>query len=156
MEHRWGQREQIDLPIHITGTTCDTIAGRLSDLSLSGAFIEVDMDVRVLCRLHVATIVPRPLAPNTVSLYAHVIRKEYRGVGVEWSSFAPATYRALIDLASRRRDSRKRPAGSRPHWVNVPGNEEVAATSPLVDERLRSGDAWRAPTTHAELITRVC
>jgi hypothetical protein len=133
MEHRWGQRVRIDLPIRIKGTAFGRIGARLSDLSLSGAFIEVDLDVRILCQIKVATIVPHSLAPNTESLDAHVIRKEYRGIGIEWAGFAPATYRMLLALASQWRDAQRRLADSRLLWVYVAMHEEVAATPGIAE-----------------------
>lgn len=133
MEHRWGQRVGIDLPIRIKGTAFGRIGARLSDLSLSGAFIEVDLDVRILCPIKVATIVPHFLAPNTESLDAHVIRRDHRGIGIEWAAFTPATYRLLLTLASRWQDAQRKLADSRLLWVDVARREEVAATPGITE-----------------------
>jgi PilZ domain-containing protein len=138
MEHRWGQRERVDWPIRISGNTFENTVGRLRDFSLSGAFVEMNMDIRIFCRLQVATMASRLVARKVVSLDAHVIRKEYRGVGIEWSASAPAAYHMLIKLASRWREAQNRPADSRPHWLSVARREEATATHQWIcDDRRR-------------------
>lgn len=113
MEHRWGQRVRIDLPIRIKASTFGYIRARLSDLSLSGAFIEVNTDVRILCQIQVTLAMPALPMQHSVPLDAHVVRKQDSGIGIEWAHFEQATFRALHGIAFRWRDGQHRPADSR-------------------------------------------
>jgi PilZ domain len=137
MEHRWGQRVRVDWPVRIKGKTFNRLRARLSDLSLSGAFIQVDMDVRILCRLQVALNVSH-LTPNAVSLHAHVVRKGYRGVGIEWAALAPATYRSLLRMASRWRSGQQTDNDPRPLWRLATQDQEMAITTPGIADGLCS------------------
>jgi hypothetical protein len=129
MEHRWGQRVQIDLPIRIEGNSFQSISARLSDLSLSGAFIEVDLDVRLLCRLQAVAVVSGRFQPATKSFDAHVIRKASRGIGIEWSAFSPADFRRLIRFASQFRSAQQKhkPAHAHRRYPGRP-NEHGSAS----------------------------
>jgi hypothetical protein len=129
MEHRWGQRVRIDLPVRIKGKSFDFICARLTDLSASGAFIEVILDIRILCKIQVAMIVPQGLARGSIPLDARVIRKQPSGIGIEWAAFPPATYGTLHTIATRWQDAQRRLADSRAIWVQVGGAEEMAGAS---------------------------
>ena len=59
MEHRWGERVGVDIPVRITGHPFTVRTGRLSNLSVSGAFIRADVDVRPLSRILVAIELPQ-------------------------------------------------------------------------------------------------
>jgi hypothetical protein len=135
MEHRWGQRVRIDLPIWIKGSAFGKIGARLIDLSVSGAFVAVNVDIRILCQIRVATIVPHLLASNTESLEAHVIRKEYQGIAIEWAAFAPATFRMLLESASQWREAQRRLTDLGRLWVYVAMHEELAATPGMAESR---------------------
>jgi hypothetical protein len=149
MEHRWGQRARVDLPVLIEGRSFDKGDARLSDLSLSGGFVEVDTDVRILCQLQVVVIFPDSLASHALSLDAHVIRKEYRGIGIEWAAFAPAACRTLLRLASRWPHVQRRPADSHAPWVLVDRYEEVAVIPRGIGENRHA--PRRVPYAYSDL-----
>jgi hypothetical protein len=73
---------------------------RLTNLSLSGAFISTQMNVRVLSRLQVFIEVPQDGSQDVVSIAAFVARKSEHGIGVEWCDFAPAVVARLLRDAS--------------------------------------------------------
>ena len=85
MEHRWGRRIDVDIPIHVTlaGTPLMKRA-QLSNLSMTGGLIKADFKFRVLSRVYV---VFGPLLSDlaaTPSLTGYVARDYRHGIGVEW------------------------------------------------------------------------
>jgi uncharacterized membrane protein len=110
MEHRLGQRFVVDIPIHLTLPLLGEVRGRLTNLSLSGAFISTQVNIRVMSRLQVYIEIPGDASPDAVSIAAHVIRKTDHGVGIEWYDFAPAAVAALLrdpTLSVLQRDRRR-------------------------------------------------
>lgn len=96
MEHRWGERVQVDLPVRITAHRFSVIDGRLGDVSVSGALLQADLDVRILARIQV--IIDSPLHPKHRSpvIEAYVARRHRHGIGIEWCQFAPAAVSELL------------------------------------------------------------
>ena len=137
MEHRWGQRVRLDVPIRIKGKTLDWVSGRLIDLSVSGAFIEVDIDIRILCNIQISMILPHQLSPTVTPLDSHVIRKKLLGIGIEWAAFAPATYRAFLSMASQWQDEQCRRTNSLAMWVGAARAEQMTATPQKITDRHR-------------------
>jgi hypothetical protein len=151
MEHRWGQRVRIEMPIRLTGRSFEQTAAKLVDVSLSGAFVVVDRDIRILCQIQVALNVPHILAPNTMSLNAHVIRKEPQGIGIEWASLAPASYATLLRMASLWREedrARAEPPGT---WLQVPSLEPVNA--PRISARRHGPRPARQASRDCKMLT---
>jgi hypothetical protein len=95
MEHRWGQRIRVDLAIRVAGRPYNVRAGRLIDLSASGAYITICTELRLLSRIQIALALPYRLAHPTPMVAAYVARKDKDGVGVEWCEYAP---RAVVEL----------------------------------------------------------
>ena len=102
MEHRWGERVGVDLPVRITGHPFSVRIGRLHNLSVSGAFIKVDYDLRLLSRIQVAIEMPQRSKHEAPVLSAYVARKYKDGIGVEWCEFAPAPIPQLLYSFSAR------------------------------------------------------
>jgi len=94
MEHRWGTRISIDAPVRWYSAAGAERDGRLCNLSLSGAFIRVDVDLRILTPLAVR------IGPALSPLDAYVTRLTREGVGVEWCEFAPPTVARLLKAIS--------------------------------------------------------
>jgi hypothetical protein len=102
MEHRWGERIGADIPVRITGHPFTVRSGRLSNLSVSGAFIRVDVDVRPLARILVAIELPHRTKYDAPTIPAFVARKLKDGIGIEWCEFKPpAICRLLQSFAAR-------------------------------------------------------
>jgi hypothetical protein len=95
MEHRWGERLQVDFPVRVITHRFSVRDGRLVDLSVSGAMIKADFEARLLSRIQVAldlSLWPKHESPI---LEAYVTRRDKHEFGIEWCQFAP---RAVSDL----------------------------------------------------------
>lgn len=90
MEHRWGQRVAVKMPV------CFDIrphaASWMRDVSASGAFIETVPLFPIFSLLHVKFIVDGSIE----SVPAYVARVCGDGMGVEWCTFAPNAICAMI------------------------------------------------------------
>jgi hypothetical protein len=96
MDHRWGRRVQVDVPVRIAAHRFAVRDGRLIDLSVSGALIETDSDARMLTRVQVTLLLPAYPRHEAPTLEAYVARKHGHGIGVEWCEFAPRAIREFL------------------------------------------------------------
>jgi hypothetical protein len=110
MEHRWGERVGVDIPVRITGQPFTVRTGRLSNLSVSGAFIRAEVDVRPLSRIVVAIELPHRPKSDAPMIPAFVARKLKDGIGIEWCEFKPPAINRLLQ-SSTARHYRHRRAG---------------------------------------------
>jgi hypothetical protein len=94
MEHRWGERIRMDMPVRVSANEVAGIRGCIRDLSLSGALLKIDADLR----LHALP----PPSPRPAILLAHVSRKREEIVGLEWCEFAPTVVKDLLRSRSVR------------------------------------------------------
>jgi hypothetical protein len=108
MEHRWGERVGVDIPVRITGHPFSVRTGRLSNLSVSGAFIRADVDVRLLSRIVVAIELPQRPKRDAPLIAAFVARKFKDGIGIEWCEFKPPAVNRLLQSSAARHYRRKR------------------------------------------------
>ena len=110
MEHRWGERFTVDLAVRVAGRPYSVRMGRLVDLSVSGAFIDVAADLRLLSRVQVAiTALPQRLGHPTPMIAAFIARRPKDGVGVEWCEHAPKAVLELLRYVAVHRPERHRP-----------------------------------------------
>lgn len=99
MEHRWGIRYLLDVPVRVEGLPSSLAFARLQNVSSSGAYVATKaapaLDSRVLLELGcgLGTRVGRCRVP------ACVVRRDERGIGVEWCEFAPQPVLAFIATA---------------------------------------------------------
>jgi hypothetical protein len=100
LEHRWGERVPVNIPVHVSAAALDGIAGCMKNLSLSGALMKSDCDLRLNTLIEVRIQVP-PSARVAVVL-AHISRKLKEGVGIEWCEFAPSVVKDLLRSPSVR------------------------------------------------------
>jgi len=89
MEHRWGQRVGVDLPVRIAADPFPQRAGRLANLSASGAFIRTDAELRLLVRVVVVIETQPDSRREAPTIPGYVARKLGDGVGIAWCEFAP-------------------------------------------------------------------
>ncbi len=108
MENRWGQRVGVDIPVRITGQPFAVRTGRLSNLSVSGAFIKAEFQLRLLSRIQVAIELPHCSRHDAPIIAACVARKGKDGVGIEWCEFAPPDISRLLQSFTARRYLRVR------------------------------------------------
>jgi hypothetical protein len=84
MEHRWGERKAIDVPVRFVALPATIGAGRITNVSMTGAFMETQSPVRLLCMLYVEMIHLPKLEGRKRRLSASVVRRTPLGVGIEW------------------------------------------------------------------------
>ncbi len=77
--------------------------GCLASLSVSGAFIRGDYDLRPLARVLVAIDLPPWSTPDAATLAAFVARRYKDGIGIEWCEFAPPHVGKLLQSVTARR-----------------------------------------------------
>jgi hypothetical protein len=87
IEHRWGERVRVDIPFQMTAPVVSGIEGRLMNLSLSGALIQANCDLRVNTLIEIRIQLPAP-SESQALLRAYVARKRGDDVGIEWCDFA--------------------------------------------------------------------
>jgi PilZ domain len=96
MEHRWGHRREISRAVHLGTRSGLASRGRITNVSISGAFIVSPLPVSVFSYVEVqfTAMVNGKRARMTVE--SQVVRKQATGFGVEWCEFAPEAVRALV------------------------------------------------------------
>ncbi|MDP9082364.1 MAG: PilZ domain-containing protein [Pseudomonadota bacterium] len=95
MEHRWGERLQVDIPVRVAVHPYAVRDGKLSNLSVSGAMIRVESDARLFSQIEIAIEIPSFPKHEAPTVGGYVTRKYKEGIGIEWCEFSP---RAISDL----------------------------------------------------------
>jgi hypothetical protein len=93
--NRWGQRIAVDIPVQVAAQASPAIHGHLKNLSLSGALMEADHELRLHAYIEVSIKLPEA-GRSTMKVMARVARKLKDAVGVEWCEFAPNSVRDLL------------------------------------------------------------
>lgn len=84
MEHRWGSRQVIDVPVRFIALPATIGAGRITNVSMTGAFLETRMQLRPMALLYVEMIHRSQEPGRRRRLSASVVRRTELGVGIEW------------------------------------------------------------------------
>ena len=100
LDHRWGERVRVNIPVLVQTNQSTAANGCVQDLSLSGALLKSDSDLRLHTLIEISIAMPPP-STRTAVLKAYVSRKFEQGVGIEWYDFAPNIIRALMRFALR-------------------------------------------------------
>jgi PilZ domain len=98
LEHRWGERIRVNLPVRVLVPGSSAAGGCIKNLSLSGALMNSDCDLRLYSIIEVSIALPPPSSRTSV-IKAHVSRKLKEGVCIEWYEFAPDIVKDLVSLA---------------------------------------------------------
>jgi hypothetical protein len=101
MEHRWGERIRMNLPVQVSADEVAGIRGCIRNLSLSGALLRMNSDLRLHALIEVSVELPQPSQPPAL-LFALVSRKRAGDVGIEWCEFAPTLVKDLLRSPSMR------------------------------------------------------
>ena len=102
LEHRWGGRIKVNIPVRVeSAATSPGAIGCVRNLSLSGALMKSDCDLRLNTLIEVSIALPPPSTRIAV-IKALVSRKCQGGVGIEWYEFAPNIIRDLVRFALQR------------------------------------------------------
>ena len=92
MEHRWGERFKVALPVRIRGACGLAGTGLLINFSVSGALIATSVPAALLSRVRISfglsSMARRRVAQiRDRSFEGQVVRKNAAGFAVEWSEF---------------------------------------------------------------------
>ena len=100
MEHRWGRRVSLQIPVQLISDGAAPALGHLENLSVSGAFVRTGWrgPLGACIELEVLPKASREQRPNRV--LAHVVRSTHEGTALEWCELAPQTVRLLLARAS--------------------------------------------------------
>ena len=95
MEHRWGERIATNVTARVGATAGSFHIARLTDLSVSGAFLRLSLPVD---ELHPIFVEPALNGQKLAGepLEAYVVRSTPEGVGIEWADFGSQTVLQLI------------------------------------------------------------
>jgi PilZ domain-containing protein len=98
MEHRWGHRHEISRAVHLGTRSGLGARGRISNVSISGAFVVSPLPVSLFSYVEVQFTAMVNGKRATMTVDGQVVRKEGAGFGIEWSEFAPEAVRALVTV----------------------------------------------------------
>jgi hypothetical protein len=97
MEHRWGERVDLRLPVELTVSPGHRIRGWLRDISVSGCRVESEVPTEGRHCAEIEVRVFTPSAPQAfVDLHGCIVRRTPTGFGVEWNELCPPDLGALI------------------------------------------------------------
>lgn len=88
MEHRWGERLPIEIPVQLRRLSGAVGAGTITNASGSGAFIRTSLPNPPLARIDILI--------DGHCLAAFAVRNSAEGVGVEWCEWMPEIISALL------------------------------------------------------------
>jgi hypothetical protein len=101
LEHRWGERVKVNIPVRVeAGAALPGANGYMRNLSLSGALMKSDFDLRLNTLIEVSIALPPPSMCTGV-IKAVVSRKLKDAVGIEWYEFGPNIIKDLLRSALR-------------------------------------------------------
>ena len=101
MEHRWGRRIRCDARVRLSAGAGSGAAGRLRNVSLSGAFLETAIELPLFARVGLTVVRDDPLTGHEVEVMASVVRREPDGVGIEWCETPRRSICEVLGCATR-------------------------------------------------------
>jgi hypothetical protein len=84
MEHRWGHRQSTDVAVRFVALPATIGTGRVINVSLSGAFMETQVPLRLLSLIYLEPFGEVRDDDLMSRLVASVVRQTPIGVGLEW------------------------------------------------------------------------
>jgi PilZ domain len=94
--HRWGQRIAVEIPVQVAAHALPAIHGHLKNLSLSGALMRSDHELRLHAYIEISIRLPETGRRSALRVMARVTRNSKDGVGVQWCEFAPSAVKDLL------------------------------------------------------------
>jgi len=95
MEHRWGQRMTCRARVQLSAGAGLSGAGRVRDVSSSGAFIETTLQLPMQARL-MLVVRGNKSATHEIEIAASVARVNRDGIGVEWCETPTGSICAVV------------------------------------------------------------
>ncbi len=99
MEHRWGERMPIYLPVRLDARPKALAPGCIRNASLSGAYIQTSAQLSPGILLDVELGMALLPGGERPCERAWLVRRDAHGLAVEWCEFAPQAIRALVASA---------------------------------------------------------
>jgi hypothetical protein len=84
MEHRWGERIVVDIPVQVSVPPSVIGTGRVVNISISGAWVSGRFDLPPLARAFVVFELVTGGMHETLPIACFVARVRPEGIGVEW------------------------------------------------------------------------
>ena len=98
MEHRWGHRRDINRAVHLETRSGLASRGRITNVSISGAFVITPLPVALFSYIRVQFTGMSHGTRAQMAVEGQVVRKEDGGFAIEWCDFAPEAIRALVTV----------------------------------------------------------
>jgi hypothetical protein len=95
MEHRWGKRTPCQARVRLCTGDDSSAAGRVRDISSSGAFIETALELGEGAPVTLLML-GNESAPRAVEVAAIVVRREPDGLAVEWCETPAGSVCAMV------------------------------------------------------------
>jgi len=96
MEHRWGQRSNVQAAVRLRMAGGAAANGYLQNLSVSGAFVHTRVSAPIGARLELEFPLTHRSGHHLPSASAYVARRTTEGIGIEWCDLAPPLALALL------------------------------------------------------------
>ena len=100
MEHRWGERIVVDIPVQVSVPPLVIGTGRITNISISGAWISGRFDLPPLARDFVVFDFSVGGVREALPIACFVARVRPEGMGVEWRELAPQIVSDLMLFAT--------------------------------------------------------
>jgi hypothetical protein len=100
MEHRWGERFEVDIPVQVSVPPLIIGSGRVRNVSISGAWISGRFDLPPLARAFVVFEMMLGGQREQLPIACYVARIRPDGIGVEWRELAPQIVSDLMLFAA--------------------------------------------------------
>lgn len=84
MDHRWGRRQSTQLVVDVVAKSGARGNGRVTNVSLTGAYLETPMTLRVFSLVYLEPANKQRPSGKCTRIAASVVRRDSRGVGLEW------------------------------------------------------------------------
>lgn len=98
MEHRWGKRIALKTPVRLITGAGEFMLGQMTDVSISGAFLQTPRPLPLGARVEVEVILRHHhVGRNLERVAAHVTRRASDGAAIEWCDLAPRSVRVLLE-----------------------------------------------------------
>jgi hypothetical protein len=107
MEHRWGERIVVDIPVQVSVPPLVIGTGRIINISISGAWISGRFDLPPLARAFIVFDFSVGGVREALPIACFVARVRAEGMGVEWRELAPQIVSDLMLFATGTNQARE-------------------------------------------------
>jgi len=129
MEHRWGERIVVDIPVQVSVPPSVIGTGRVVNISISGAWVSGRFDLPPLARAFVVFELVTGGMHEILPIACFVARVRPEGIGVEWRELAPQIVSDLMLFAAGTNTTRTNQA--RDHRPAAPLEHHLQQLEPV-------------------------